>query len=227
MTESENIIHPNLAELETSEPFAHLSERERTAIRAKLSVVELKAGAFLLHRGAMSNEMYFIIRGSVKIATFNNNKEAILAILRSGEAVGEVALLCGGPRTADVIALAPCRLFKITQEDFNAHLAEFGGLAHLLLKNLARRVRAASARITDLTLYDVTCRLARTLLSMSDVCEVFGETVHLVREIPTHQELASTIGASREAVTRALGELVHRGHLAIEDRRVTIYSIPM
>ena len=227
MSDPNSEIHPALEELKVTEPFAHLSEREQTAIRSKLAVVELKSGAFLLHRGALSDEMYFIARGSVKIASFNNNKEAILAILRSGEAVGEVALLCGGPRTADVIALSPCRLFKITREDFNAHLDEFGGLAHLLLKNLARRVRAASARITDLTLYDVTCRLARTLLGMSEVCELFGETVHLVREIPTHQELASTIGASREAVTRALGELVHRGHLAIEDRRVTIYSIPM
>lgn len=227
MSRSPAPLHPACEELAKTEPFARLSPRERAAISEKLSIVEIRSGAYLLRQGALSDEMYFIAQGSVKIATFNNNKEAILAILRSGEAVGEVALLTGGPRTADVIALSPCRLYKITHDDFNAHLADYGGLAHLLLKNLARRVRASSARMSDLVLYDVTCRLARTLLGMSEVCEREGETVHLVREAPTHQELASTIGSSREAVTRALGDLVHRGHLEVEDRRIVILSIPM
>jgi CRP-like cAMP-binding protein len=219
--------HPDLDELAVTEPFSRLSQHERESIRGRLTVEEIPAGRYLIRHGSEGTEMYFIAKGSLKIAVFNNGKEAILAIGRTGEPVGDISLLCGGPRTADVIAMSPCRVYRCTREDFNAHLAEFGGLAHIMLKQLAARVRSASARIRDLALYDVTCRLARSLLEMSQPAEVDGVAVHVVTSPPTHQELASMIGASRESVTRALGELTFRKHLMIADERILIFSLPL
>jgi CRP/FNR family cyclic AMP-dependent transcriptional regulator len=222
-----SIIRPELEELFITEPFSRLSSLERQKIRERLAVEEIPAGRYLIRHGTEGTEMYFIAKGSVKIAVFNNGKEAILAIGRTGEPVGDISLLCGGTRTADVIAMTPCRVYRCTQEDFNAHLAEFGGLAHIMLKQLASRVRSASARIRDLALYDVTCRAARTLLELSSPIEIDGVALHVVNEPPTHQELAGMIGCTRESATRALGELVARKHLLIDDERILIFSIPL
>lgn len=222
-----SVVHPDLDELSITEPFSRLSQREREKVRERLTVEEIPAGRYLIRHGGEGTEMYFIAKGTVKIAVFNNGKEAILAIGRTGEPVGDISLLCGGPRTADVITISACRVYRCTRDDFNAHLAEFGGLAHLMLKMLAARVRAASARIRDLALYDVTCRAARALLELSSPIEIDGVTVNVVHDPPTHQELAGMIGSSRESVTRALGDLVLRKHLLIDDEQILIFSIPM
>lgn len=219
--------HPELAELEVSPPFSYLTAEERRAVQQRLTVNEIQAGRYLLREGTDGTEMYFLVKGSVKICSFRNEKEAILAILRPGEVVGDISLLCGGTRVADVVALTPCRLLRCAKEDFDAHVREFGGLAHMMLKNLALRVRSASMRISDLALYDVSSRLARLLFELSSPTEIDGETAHLVLEPPTHQSLASMIGSSREAVTRALKELERTQHIRIDDARIFVLSVPM
>lgn len=44
-----------------------------------------------------------------------------------------------------------------------------------------------------------------------------------MQERPTHQTLASMVGASRETVTRALGDLESDGHIKVDDERLLIY----
>ena len=218
--------HPELAELSSIPPFSRLCVAEREKLQYRLSVVEIPAGRQLITEGTPGDEMYFIVNGSVKVCSFRNDKEVILALLRSGEVVGDIALLCGGPRVADVVALTPCRLFKCTQANFEAHLLEFGGLALAMLKNLALRVRSASSRISDLALFDVTSRVARILFEMSVPSEYDGAPAHVTHEPPTHQALASMIGSSREAVTRALKELEKTKHIVIEENQIYVLSLP-
>ena len=219
--------HPEMTELESALPFSQLSPEERRRLQTKLTVTDINAGRYLIREGSDGTEMYFLISGMVKICSFHNEKEAILAILRPGEVVGDISLLCGGPRVADVVALTPCRLFRCSKEDFEAHLLEFGGLAHMMLKNLARRVRSASMRISDLALYDVSSRLARVLFEMSAPGELDGAAVHVVTNPPTHQALASMIGSSREAVTRGLKELEKSKHIIVDDERIFVLSVPI
>jgi CRP-like cAMP-binding protein len=219
--------HPEMTELESALPFSQLSPEERSKLQSRLTVSEINAGRYLIKEGTEGKEMYFLITGMVKICSFHNEKEAILAILRPGEVVGDISLLCGGPRVADVVALTPCRLLRCSKEDFEAHLLEFGGLAYLMLKNLARRVRSASMRISDLALYDVSSRLARVLFEMSRPGEFDGTAVHVVNTPPTHQALASMIGSSREAVTRGLKELEKSKHIIVDDERIFVLSVPM
>jgi CRP/FNR family transcriptional regulator, cyclic AMP receptor protein len=222
-----NASHPELSELKSAPPFSALSHAEQLALQPRLTPIEIQAGKFLIKEGSSGSEMYFLVKGSVKICTFHNGKEAILNILQPGEVVGDISVLCGGPRIADVVALTPCRLLTCTKEHFETHLHEFGGLAHMMLKNLALRVRSASMRISDLALYDVSSRLARVLFEMSAPREIEGGIAHAVDDPPTHQALASMIGSSREAVTRALKELERTKHIIVEDSQIFVLSVPM
>jgi CRP-like cAMP-binding protein len=218
--------NPDSTELESIPPFSRLCAAEREKLQARLSVVEIPSGKYFIKEGTPGADMFFIVSGSVKVCSFHNEKEVILAVLRPGEVVGDISLLCGGPRVADVISLTPCRLLRCTKEDFEAHLLEFGGLALMMLKNLALRVRSASMRISDLALYDVTSRVARVLFEMSAPSEYGGCAAHLVSQPPTHQALASMIGSSREAVTRALKELERLRHIAMDEDQIFVLSLP-
>jgi CRP/FNR family transcriptional regulator, cyclic AMP receptor protein len=79
-------------------------------------------------------------------------------------------------------------------------------------------VRRLSAQVRNLALLDVYGRLAALLPALAEPRE--GRLV--IEPRPTHQELASRIGASREMVTRILGDLVRGGYLRMEGRRMVL-----
>jgi CRP/FNR family cyclic AMP-dependent transcriptional regulator len=101
------------------------------------------------------------------------------------------------------------------------------GLSFALMKELALRLRAASAKIGDLALYDVYRRVARTLKSMAKPEIENDEEALVIDERPTHQELANMVGTSREMVTRALKGLEEDGCITVESKRIKVIKMPI
>lgn len=82
----------------------------------------------------------------------------------------------------------------------------------------------ADERIGSLILLDVYGRVARLLL---DLAKREGQKYQdgiLIEKRPTQQDIASMIGASRETVSRVLGELNRRGLISISGKSVMIYG---
>ena len=77
-----------------------------------------------------------IVEGEATVAAQGRE----IATLGPGDAVGELALLDGGPRTATVIADTPIDLLVIGQREFAGLLDEVPGLAHKVMLNLADRM---------------------------------------------------------------------------------------
>lgn len=172
--------------------------------------------------------LMFIVEGQVKVSLVGDvGKEVILAYLGKGDFFGEMALLTGDTRSADVVAAADCTILSLSERDFEEHILENPGLSVALLKELAGRLRCASRKIGDLVLFDVYRRVARTLRSLAEEEECDGQKVLIVKKRPTHQELASLVGTSREMVTRALKELSEEGCIEIEGRRINIFDLPV
>lgn len=67
----------------------------------------------ILKKGDKGDSMYFIASGAVRVAVGNDGIE-----LGSGNFFGELALLTGQPRSADVISLGFCRLLQLSARDF-------------------------------------------------------------------------------------------------------------
>ncbi len=122
------------------------------------------------------------------------------------------------------MTLTPCKFWKISQRDFFEHVSKHSGLLLILLRCLASKVREASARIGDLALYDVKGRLERVLCQLSTMSMLDGRPVKRVCNPPTHQEMASMIGASREGVTRALRLLEDQGRILQDDGQIWLHA---
>ena len=220
---------PQLAidDLRVFKLFSGFDVRELEAIAAILAPVEAKAGKFIIKESSDGSDMYFIAAGKVKVCRADKDgKEVTLALCGPGDVIGEIALLTDSIRTADVVSLTPSVLWRCSRADFEAHCRRFSGLSYALLKYMAARVRQASIRISDLALYDVTCRVARALYGMSVIATRDDVEVHMISDRPTHQTLASLVGASREAVTRALKVLEEEGHLEMDEERMWLHSLP-
>ncbi len=185
-------------------------------------------GNFILYADDPGPSIMFIGQGEVKITLLGNDgKEIVLAHLQKGDFFGEIAVLTGEERSANVVAMDDCELLVLSQEDFERHVLTNSGLALSMLKELAFRLRGAAAKIGDLALFDVYRRVARTLKSLSKEEMLEGEVVHVISRRPTHQELASIVGTSREMVTRALKGLEEDGCIFIDGKQIVIRKLPL
>ncbi len=183
-------------------------------------------GSFIVYVDDPGSSMMFIVEGSVKISLASEDgKEIILATLSQGEFFGEISLLTGDNRSANVIAAADCKLLVLYEEDFKQHLLKNFGLSYAMLRELAVRLRASSDKIGDLALYDVYRRVARTLKSLAKPSAEDGTLE--IADRPTHQELASMVGTSREMVTRALKGLEEDECIKVEGKRILVLGMPL
>ncbi|HEY4162954.1 MAG TPA: cation:proton antiporter [Dongiaceae bacterium] len=77
----------------------------------------------ILRKGARGEAMYFIASGAVRLKLAAGEIE-----LGSGEFFGELALITGRPRSADVVSLSFCRLLELSERDFRRLLSEDAAL---------------------------------------------------------------------------------------------------
>ncbi len=204
-----------------------LDSRELAELGSRLRERLAPKGTYIVYVDDPGSSLMFVTDGVVKITLDSGDgKEVILAQLGAGDFFGEIALLTGEERSANVIAATDCRLLVLAEEDFQKHVLDNSGLAVAMLKALAFRLKAASAKIGDLALYDVHRRVCRTLKSLGSPQEREGNTVFVIDERPTHQELASMVGTSREMVTRALKGLEEDGDIVVDQKRITVLKLP-
>jgi len=139
-----------------------------------------------------------------------------------GDFFGEISLLTGSSRSADVVAVEDCMVLILSAEDFDYLSKQNSGFTRALLVDLARRVAAASTRISALALLDVYLRVLSSLTAMAKPSAKRGDLI--VDPRPTHRDLAAMVGSSREMVTRALSRLEEEGHIRVDGEQVHILS---
>ena len=170
--------------------------------------------------------MMGVLDGGVRISTTSpNGREAVLAILNAGEIFGEMALLDGGERTADAVAISDCQLLVIDQRDFIPFLETRADLCIRLLKLLSQRLRRTD-ELVEVALFErLESRLAKALVELASgggaACETGPPFVLRVSQ----QELSSIVGASRENVNKQLRSWQRAGLLELGKRRIVIRDL--
>jgi CPA1 family monovalent cation:H+ antiporter len=98
--------------------FAKLPPEQRGAIARLLKPRMSLPGDPIVRRGQRGDAMFFIASGAAVVLIPGKPVE-----LGSGEFFGEMALLTGQPRNADVVSLGYCRLLELESDDFQELLA--------------------------------------------------------------------------------------------------------
>lgn len=190
---------PFLARLETEDRAALLSLGRELTFTPRM---------VLIHQHEPSSHVLFLVRGWTKVtASAANGYEALLALRGPGDVVGESAALTGRPRSATVTALELVRAVAVEHERFRDLLGGSPAVSFALLGLTADRTRAADRRRLEFASLSVRERFAVLLL---DLARTHGrrtpEGIEL--SVPlSKQELAGSVGASREMVQRLLKEL--------------------
>jgi CRP-like cAMP-binding protein len=116
-------------------------------------------------------------------------------------------------------------VLALSADTFRVFLQSYPRVALYLLETLARRLRQAGGRQVEFGAYDTLGRVARRLLELADR---FGEQRDdgVVINLPLSQsELAGWVGASREAVAKALQALRSLGWIETGRRNTVIKDL--
>lgn len=199
--------------------FEGSSTQERAVLASLARRRRYPRGETVFREGDPCTGLYVVEDGRVKVrVTSPEGKERILALLGPGDVLGELAVLDGGPRCADVVAQEECTLIFLDGEEFREFLRGHPEASVRLLRLLARRLRSADLQLHDAAFYDVRGRLARTLLRLaSEHGEEVGEGILCPRL--SQAEVAHLIGATRESVNAWLGRFERMGLLRRREGR--------
>ena len=198
--------------------FRTLTQAELDALSAGAVTQSHPRGTTILRKGDPATGMIIVLHGRVRIVLMSEEgKEVTLRVLGPGEVLGEIALLDGEERSADVMALEDCVLLYLERAHFLSLLHGNSDLCLRLMKTLCQRLRRASLSLEEAILLDLPTRLGRQLLRMADEYGVPGPNGGTRIGVRLSQsEIAALVGGSREKVNRQLRAWESEGVLANE-----------
>ena len=209
--------------LKMSQLFGGLDSRSLQEITAAASLKRLKAGEPIFHEGDSAAAFYIVGSGKVKIFKLSaEGKEQILMIAGPGDTFAEAALFGEGCYPASAETLETSDLVVIHRDRFLGVLERHPHLALNLIGRLSELLRKLTRLAGDLSLSDVTTRLARALLERVPPDAPGGSTFALSeRKIV----LASQIGTIPETLSRSLARLSRDKIIKVERAKITVLDL--
>jgi len=199
--------------------FSHLSDEKIDEIKKYFTLREYPKGSMIILEEEYGDVVFLVKKGTVKITRVNDEgKEVILSLMGENDMVGEMSVIDGESRSANVLAQENCELYAIRSEDFLSLLKENFEISFSLMGELANRIRKSDQHIEALSLSDAEHRIGVSILNLAEELGVIVKGKVTIDNLPFQQDIANMSGTSRETVSRILklfedrNMLVKKGH---------------
>jgi CRP/FNR family cyclic AMP-dependent transcriptional regulator len=120
--------------------FSGVRPSDLAAVAGRAVEIEFPADRVIARQGEIGTGFFVVVDGSVRVV--RDGQE--LAILGPGDFFGEISVLDGLPRVAQVVAMERTRCLGLTTWDFEQALLDNPALALAILRGLATRVRSVT-----------------------------------------------------------------------------------
>jgi CRP/FNR family cyclic AMP-dependent transcriptional regulator len=203
---------------ETADRFDALTPSLR-ALAARGAVRHFRKGQRLIEEGDTGDTLFIITKGRLRaFGSGDDGREITYGTHGAGEYVGELSL-DGGPRTASVEAVEAIECVQVTRQSLLQHIAEHPEFAFELLAKAIHRARSMTLSTKQLALHDVYGRL---VLLLNSLAQAQPDGTRLIAARPTHQEMASRLGCSREMISKLMKDLERGGFVAAEGKALRL-----
>jgi len=120
------------------ELFNGLTEEELDQVCLISREKAVHSGASIMRQDERGDELFIITQGMVEVSLSSSLREKIVVNLGAGQIVGEMALVDGGSRSANVRAISdPTLLETIKRRDFDELCEKNTHLGYIVMRNLA------------------------------------------------------------------------------------------
>ena len=182
-----------------------LSTSEVDTLLAYSRVERYPATTEIYAKGSPGNSMMLVLRGTAKMSSVSaEGKEIVLNIMNPGDLFGEIALLDGGERSADAVAMSDCELLVLNRRDFMPILEHRADICMMLLRILCQRLRQTSEQVEDVLFRHLESRVAKALLHLAESAGLHAVSGSPIELHVSQRELGAIAGGSRESVNKIL-----------------------
>ena len=184
----------------------------------------------VVNKGAEPQHLLFLLDGRLQGVDFTvDGKEVGVFFTQPGEFFGELGVMDHGPQPETIIAIVKSTIITIPRHAIRPLLLAMPALAEMLTMRLASKLRQASAQRRILGLSSPTQKVCAQLwvMLLQDPLSAASEKstsnaqrsmppqgpahVNRIVQMPTQQEIAIMVNASRETVTRVFQQLLLKG----------------
>lgn len=186
-----------------------------------------KKGEFVIRPGESPSGIFYISHGLVKAYDITKyGEENLLIIRKKGEILGLTWAITGEARSIIYSTLSNTELFQISRAQFRDFLRDNPSAALPLVDMLVGMYRLHSERILNLEYRSVRERIISFLLTTA---RRFGKQTKngVVLDVPLrHQDIASSISATRETASRELAVLERQGLITRDKQSIITITDP-
>jgi CRP-like cAMP-binding protein len=125
--------------------FAKTSEASLKTMLKSAVEKTVEAGDKLVRKGESGAGFYLILEGKAEVVAGGEK----LAEFGKGDFFGELAVIDGASRTADVVATADTTCIVVSQWAMRSIISSHSEIALSMLEELARRLRATDAAVSS------------------------------------------------------------------------------
>jgi CRP/FNR family cyclic AMP-dependent transcriptional regulator len=182
-----------------------------------------RAGDVVFMQGEAADAVYYLQQGKAKITvTSENGKEAVLALLKSGDFFGEGCLNGHPRRLATVTALTACSIMRLQKSAMVRVLRDEPKFTGLFIDHLIRRNGRIEEDLIDQLFNSSEKRLARTLLLLAHFGKE-GKLEPVIAKI-SQETLAEMIGTTRSRVSFFMNKFRRLGFIDYNADSLEVHS---
>jgi CRP-like cAMP-binding protein len=205
--------------------FAGLKEEDLKRIRAIALLKHVLKREVLFSDGEEARGFYVILSGKVKLYKISpDGKEQILHVVSAPDAFAEAALFLEGSYPAFAEALSDSQLLFFPKRDFIYLIEKNPQLSINMIVSLSQFLKRFTSLIEELSLKEVSSRIAKYLIDLSLKLSKEGRGPMEVELDLSKTQLASKLGTISETLSRTLAKMKAKGIIDVKKNRILILN---
>jgi CRP/FNR family transcriptional regulator len=217
-TKAERVVS-KVAMLRCSDVFNGVSDASLQSLAAVAILQDYEAGESLFYQEQNAAGFYVLVNGALTVyrAGMDGRQQILHVFDEPGDVCGEVPVFEGTTYPAAADAAVASRVLYLARADFLAVTRRHPEILLEMLAVLSKRLRRFVGLIDDLSLKDVSTRLAAFLLGLADSAGRDSFSLGM-----TKGTLASRLGTIPETLSRTLRKLQQAGLAVVDGRTIRI-----
>jgi len=205
--------------------FAGLKDDHLKRIRAISSLRQVNKREILFSEGEEARGFYVILSGKVKLYKISpEGKEQILHVVSAPDAFAEAALFLEGSYPAFAEALSDSQLLFFPKRDFIQLIEKNPQLSINMIVTLSHYLKRFTLLIEELSLKEVSSRIAKYLIDLSLKLLKEGKNPMEVELDLSKTQLALKLGTISETLSRTLAKMKAKGIIDVKKNKILIVN---
>lgn len=192
-------------------------------IGKRSTVAGYQKDQLVFSQGDPADAVFHVQKGKVKLTVLSKKgKEAIIAILGTGDFLGEGCLAGQSLRMTTATTMSECTIGRLDKRDAIRLLQEEPDFSELFLRYLLTRIIRIEEDLVDRLFNSTEKRLARVLLLLANLGKK-GEPEPVIPKI-SHEILAEMIGTTRPRVSFFMNKFRKLGLIDYDNDALEVHS---